>query len=122
MQPFEQPPGRQRGRNDEWSSSPSIVPHGIALNRAEVDVDQLGAPYRRAAFQAGIDAEIRVCPCREIRHIPSRLLLVRARFVIGGQRRRWRSSEEERVARELEREGHQVTFVDLAAFQPRAHS
>ena len=98
---------------------PHIIPHGVPLEGSGDDPTALGEAYRRLASQAGIEAKVRTCRCRDVRHIPGRLLLARARVVIGGHRRRWRSTEEEQVARALAGEGHRVTFVDVETGQSR---
>ena len=99
---------------------PSIVPSGVALNGGAHDQPDVSAHYRRLAALAGMNADVRICRCRDATHIPSRLLLTHAEFVIGGHRGRWRCTSEEQLARQIERQGHRVTFADVDALRVRS--
>ncbi len=55
------------------------------------------------------------CSCREPHHVLGLRLIEAATVVIGGAHGRWRRTPEERTARLLALEGHDVTFVDVEA-------
>jgi hypothetical protein len=92
---------------------PDIVPYGTPLDRKRHDVAALTASYRDLALRVGLHASVRICPCRDVRHISGRLMLTGARIVLSGRHRRWRFTPEEQLARELTAEGQRVTFVDV---------
>lgn len=98
---------------------PDIVPFGIPINGSGHDRAALTVSYRDLAARVGADASVRTCPCRDARHVSSRLLLPQARIVLGGRRGRWHRSPEEQLAVELALEGHHVTFVDVDSGEAR---
>jgi hypothetical protein len=85
------------------------VPQRVPASCAEVE------HFRRLARQTGFDVKVHACSCREAQHVFGRLLIDAARVVIGGRHGHWRRSPEERLARTLQLEGHDVTFVDVDA-------
>ena len=101
---------------------PHVVGYGKPLNftAAPDDLEALSAPYKAMAAKAGLDVSVRCTAAREARHLPARLLLGHCRIIVGGVRRGWRGTAEQQLARELTREGHDVTFVDVESGQPLA--
>jgi hypothetical protein len=97
---------------------PHEVPYGTELERCGHDLRQLAEPYRTTALAGGVDTTVRVCACREARHMFGRMLIEHAHVVLAGRRGRWRQTRAERLARALECEGHHVVFVDLDGTQP----
>ena len=93
---------------------PFLAPYGRSLEPTAEERAALLDRYRRlGAVRPG--TELRVCGCRERQHVPSRLLLANATIYVGGARGRWRTTDEERIVRELTADGHRVTFVDVNA-------
>ncbi|HEX4347917.1 MAG TPA: hypothetical protein VHZ73_10110 [Vicinamibacterales bacterium] len=97
-----------------------VVDHGSPLNGAitPADVEALSAPYRALAARIGLDVHVRCASAREAKHLPGRLLLVRAHIIVGGLQRGWRATAEQQLARDLTCEGHRVTFIDVKSGQP----
>jgi hypothetical protein len=83
------------------------VPQTVPASCPEVE------HFRQLARQTGFDVTVRPCSCREAQHVFGRLLIDSARVVIGGRHGHWRRSPEERLAKILQLEGHDVTFVDV---------
>jgi hypothetical protein len=93
---------------------PRIVDHGAPLDGADDSTESkaLADLYRDLASRAGVNASIRVCACRDARHLTGRLMLQTSRIVLGGRWKSWLSTPEQKLARELASEGHDITFVD----------
>jgi hypothetical protein len=92
---------------------PHVVSFALPVGRSSEDPAAIAAPYRALVSAAGVDATVRVCFCREPQHVFGRLLTDQAEVVVGGTRRRWWPSREERLARDLAGRGHRVTFADI---------
>jgi hypothetical protein len=92
-----------------------LVPYGTDLDACGHNLEQIGARFLPLAEAAGADVEVRVCACRETRHLFARMLVDGATVVVAGKRGRWWRSASERLAWRLECEGHRVTFVDVEA-------
>jgi hypothetical protein len=95
---------------------PHVLGYGAPLDRQAIanDIGDIAASYRDLAARVGLDAAIRICPCREPRHMVGRLMLENARLVLAGRWRQWLATAEQRLARELACDGHDVIFVDIA--------
>ena len=98
---------------------PRVVSFTLSLDQPDEDPVAIAESYRTIVDQAGIEANVRVCFCREPRDVFGRLLIDNADVVVGGRRGRWWPSPEERLARRLTAEGHHVTFADVET-APRA--
>jgi hypothetical protein len=94
-----------------------LVPHVVSftsrMGLSSADPAAIAAPYRALVSATGVDATVRVCLCREPQQVFGHLLMDQAEVVVGGTRRRWWPSREERLARELASQGHRVTFADV---------
>jgi hypothetical protein len=88
-----------------------IRPFGPVGNRHEAL--ELTDHYRALASEAGVDALVRLCVCRRVDDMFRWMLGPRAQVVIGGARRWWWPSTAERLARRLERLGHNVVFAGV---------
>jgi len=90
---------------------PEIVPYPLPIDRPPVVPPFLINRYRTIVQQAGIDAGIRVCFCREP-HAALAATLKPGSLTMIGSRTRWWLTRETRVARWLEAQGHRVVLVD----------
>ena len=101
---------------------PRIVEYDAPLNGdcAAEDIEILTAPFRALARRAALDVTVRCVGARAPRHLPGRLLLARARIIVGGARGGWRRTPEQQLARDLACDGHDVTFVDVKSGEPHA--
>jgi hypothetical protein len=91
---------------------PHLVPYGTALDGCCHDLTQIGNGFRQLAESTGLSTEVRVCACRDARHLFDRMLIDEAVVVIPGHRGRWMRSRSERLAHALTSQGHTVTFAD----------
>jgi hypothetical protein len=91
---------------------PHLVPYGAELNACGHELHAFGSSFREVAYATGVDTEVRVCACRETRHLFARMLIDEAVVVIPGRRGRWVRSRSERLAHALASQGHVVTFAD----------
>jgi hypothetical protein len=101
---------------------PLIVGYGSPLTNTitTAEKEALSARYKAMAAEAGLDVSVRCATAREAKHLPARLLIERARIIVGGRTRAWRATLEQQLARDLACEGHDVTFVDAQSGQPLA--
>jgi hypothetical protein len=90
---------------------PEIVPYPLPVDRPPVAPSFLTNRYRTMVQQAGIDADIRICLCREPRAALATTLKPGSLIMIG-IRPRWWLTRETRLARWLEAQGHRVVVVD----------
>ena len=93
---------------------PVVTPYGPVppcVDPAHPDVHT----FRAIADAVVPGVPVHPCSCREPHHVLGLRLIEGATVVIGGLRGRWRLTPEERTARLLALEGHDVTFVDLEA-------
>jgi hypothetical protein len=91
---------------------PHLVPYSTELNGCGHDLTWIGNRFRKLAESTGVPTEVRVCACREARHLFDRMLIDEAVVVIPGHRGRWVRSRSERLAHALTSQGHTVTFAD----------
>jgi hypothetical protein len=93
---------------------PQVVPYGQPLLRPSEDPTRIADRFRGVVAGSGIAAAVLVCVCREPSHVPGRMLIDRGEIVVGGRRRKWWPSGEERIARRLAGDGHDVVFAEVA--------
>jgi hypothetical protein len=89
-----------------------VVPYGTELDACGHNLRDLGHKFADVAQGTGIPTEVRVCACREARHLFDRMLVDEAVVVVPGRRGRWLRSRRERLAHVLASQGHIVTFAD----------
>ena len=87
------------------------VPYPLPLDAPPVSVEFLEKRFSNMTSEAGVDACIDIRLCRDARAVLESGLDSRAVIVIGG-RRRWWPTAATRLARRLERLGHQVVFTN----------
>ncbi|MFN7913941.1 MAG: hypothetical protein U0Q55_01280 [Vicinamibacterales bacterium] len=98
---------------------PHIVPYGVAIGGCGCDLEVIAARFRGTLGDGPTPVRVRVCTCRDARHLPGRLLLRHAAITVTGRKGRWWwRSPAERLARALVDEGHAVTFVERAQAGP----
>lgn len=69
--------------------------------------------YRAVAAERGAALGVVVCVGRRPLEILSGMHIDGAKVLVGGRRRAWWPTREERLARGFVRRGHDVTFVDV---------
>lgn len=89
------------------------VPYTLPLSWPAVSKEYLEESIRALERESPSEITVRIYLCRSPRRSLSRILPPRSLIVVGG-RKRWWGSAEQRVARRLAREGHEVIFAHLA--------
>ena len=87
------------------------VPYPLPLDSPPVSVEFLEQLFSDMAAEAGVEAHIDIRLCRDARAVLESGLDSRSVVVIAGRRRRWPTATM-RLARRLERLGHQVVFTN----------
>ena len=87
------------------------VPYPLPLDAPPVSVAFLEQRFSNMTSAAGVDASIDIRLCRDAGDVVERELGPHCVVVIGG-RRRWWPTATMRLARRLERLGHQVVFTN----------
>jgi hypothetical protein len=87
------------------------VPYPLPLDAPPVSVEFLEKRFSNMTSEAGVDACIDIRLCRDARDVVESELGPHCVVVIGG-RRRWWPTAATRLARRLERLGHQVVFTN----------
>jgi hypothetical protein len=88
------------------------VPYTLPLSWPAVSKEFLEQRIRALERETPSEITVRIYICRSPRRSLSRILPPRSLIVVGG-RKRWWGSYEQRVARRLTRDGHEVIFVNL---------
>lgn len=86
------------------------VPFALPLDKPQIPLTLLNSRYCQLVLQAGIDARLHICLCRNKRDALRRLLKPPSVVVIGGRKRNW-LNKERRLASLLQELGHEVLFV-----------
>jgi hypothetical protein len=86
------------------------VPFALPLHQPQVSAAWLHSHYRNFVDSAGVQASIHICLCRDEMEAVKDLFKTPAIVVVGGRKRTW-LNKERRLARLLERLGHEVLFV-----------
>ena len=88
---------------------PQVVPYPLPLSEPQINPEFTGDRIRAMLSQhPGVDVE--VCLCHEKLNAPLAVLKPHSLILIGGRTRFW-PTEENRIARDLRRRGHEVVFV-----------
>lgn len=87
------------------------VPYPLPLDAPPVSVEFLESSFSNMTSAAGVEARIDIRLCRDARDVVESELGPHCVVVIGG-RRRWWPTAAMRLARRLERLGHQVVFTN----------
>lgn len=95
-----------------------VVPFRLPLDQPRVPVEFLKRRQEALVAQAGLqdrEISVQICICRDTKEGLGRLLPIPSLIVLGGRRRRWWPTRDQRLERFLGRLGHQVVFVDCDA-------
>jgi hypothetical protein len=87
---------------------PQVVPFPLPISEPTVKAEFTA---QRVHEMLAIDAEVRVCLCRDKVDGPVSFLKPHSVILIGRRRRLWRT-ETDRLARMLRGLGHEVVFID----------
>ena len=100
-----------------------LVPR-VASSIASVEAPQADAAlverYRRIAGDIGVNVVVRLCVCATLREAFQWMLPRGCVVVLGGQRRWWWPTGEQRLADLLRKTGHAIVFAE--ASEPRCAS
>jgi hypothetical protein len=88
-----------------------VVPYPLGLDAPPVSVEFLEKRFSNMASEAGVEARIDIRLCRDAQDVVESELGPHSVVVMGG-RRRWWPTAAMRLARRLERLGHQVVFTN----------
>ena len=88
------------------------VPYALPLTEPQVPVDFLEGQIRDVAAKTRLDVAAQVCLCRDKRRALECLLRPHSLIAMGGKKALGLSSAR-RLARRLERDGHEVIFAEL---------
>lgn len=91
---------------------PYEVPYTLPLTKPAVPVGFLEGQFHALASTSPMDISAHIFLCRDKRRALRLLLKPRSILVMGG-RKCWWPTEEERLARSLEKDGHHVIFAEL---------
>jgi hypothetical protein len=97
---------------------PHVVPYAQEFDHAGHSAALVGERFRRLAETLGTEAFVRVCLCRPHSAALVQLLPCDALILVGGRRRLWWRTREERLAAELTRHGRRALFVDQSGAGP----
>jgi len=87
------------------------VPYTLPLEKPAVPIGFLEKQIQALTAESPTEITARIYLCRDPHRSLRQILPPRSLIVVGG-RRRWWPTEEQRLARMLRKEGHQVIFVD----------
>jgi hypothetical protein len=91
-----------------------LVPQFVSFVQAPatpVESLALTERYRHFADAAGVEAVVRVCVCSRVDDLFRWMLSKGSRIIVGGRRRRFWPTAEERLAQRLKTLGHEVVFA-----------
>ena len=91
---------------------PYEVPYVLPLAEPPVPVELLETQIRNLAGRTHLEVDAQIYLCRDRRVALSLLLPPHSVAIIGG-RKNWWPSPAQRLARDLERDGHHVIFAEL---------
>jgi hypothetical protein len=90
---------------------PQVVPFPLPLESPPVLLDFSEQRFQQIAADSPVETTVQIYLCRD-RMETLRSVLPRRSVVVIGGRRRWWPSREQRLARQLQRAGHEVIFTE----------
>lgn len=91
---------------------PYEVPYALPLTKPPVPVEFLEGQIRDLAAKTRLEVAAHICLCRYKRRALERLLRPHSLIVVGGKKA-WGLTSARKLARTLEKDGHDVIFADL---------
>ncbi len=91
---------------------PQIVPYPLPLESPPVLLDFSERRLRELAVESAVETTIRIYLCRDRIATLKSVLAPRSLVVVGGRRRLWWRTREQRLARQLRHAGHEVIFTE----------
>lgn len=92
-----------------------VVPYPLPLEEPPVDVGFLERDLSALAAGQPVETAVQIYLCRDRWETIRNALPRESTVIVGGRRRWWRPSTEQRFARLLRRDGHRVIFLNLQA-------
>jgi hypothetical protein len=106
---------RQLARRLALADIVLVVPR-LASSIASIDAPETEAAtiekYRRIASVSGVDVTVRLCVCETLRDVVQWMVPRGCIVVLGGQRRWWWPTREQRIADMMKRIGHRTVFAE----------
>jgi hypothetical protein len=90
---------------------PQVVPYPLPLTSPPVRPDLIERRFQVMAQAGPVATVVQVCLCRDPSETLSAVLKPHSLVMLGG-RRKWWLAPEQRMARRLQRAGHEVIFVE----------
>lgn len=90
---------------------PQVVPYPLPLTSPPVLLDWNERRFRVIASESPVETAVNLYLCRDRMEILRMALKPGSLVVVGGRKRRWWPTSEERLARTLRRAGHEVVFA-----------
>ena len=92
-----------------------VVPYPLPLEKPPVDVGFLERDLSALAAAQAFETTVQIYLCRDRWEAIRNALPRESTVIVGGRKRRWRPSTEQRFAGLLRRDGHRVIFLSLQA-------
>jgi len=92
---------------------PFIVPYPLPLSNPPIPVEFQELRLRELAEKSQAQVQAQVCLCRDAFEALTKTLSPHSVVIVGG-RKRWWQTRESRLARQLQRAGHEVIFTDVS--------
>jgi hypothetical protein len=91
-----------------------VVPYPLPLTSPPILVDFNERRFRVLAGQGSVDTTVQLYLCRDRWETISAILRPHSLIVVGGRKRQWWPTAEQRLARRLRNAGHEVIFAEAA--------
>jgi hypothetical protein len=99
---------------------PRLTSFGPRFDPTGPERSALVDEHRKLAADVGVHVAVVFCVCSRLADVAHQLLGMSGLVIIGGRRRVWWPSREQRLAERLTGEGYPVVFADVGALAPRA--
>jgi hypothetical protein len=92
-----------------------VVPYPLPLEKPPVHPGVMEAALGSLAAELPVEAGVQIYLCRDRRQTIRQALPRESMVIVGGRKRWWWPSREQRLARLLRRDGHRVIFLKVEA-------